>query len=210
MKKTIIICVVISILQLIAAVILYGYLPEQVPHHWNGAGEIDGYAGKWIIFLFPAISVGVTAFLTLLPKIDPKGENILKSAVMLEVTMLFVVILMAAVIPVIACAAFGIDIHAAKIIPSVVGIFLAVSGNFMPKIKQNYFVGIRTPWTLANEIVWQKTHRVGGWVFLISGITLAVGVIMPVPFNVIVPVCMIIGGTVWAYLYSFLLFKRTK
>ena len=208
-KRSTIICVIIVLLEIIAAVALFSLLPDKIPIHWNAFGEIDGYGGKASIFLMPGISAAVTLLLLLVPKIDPLGKNILRAEKAYSATLLSVISLLAVVFAVTVLAAFGIPLAADKIIFAAVGALLMIIGNYLPLAKRNYMFGIRTPWTLANDEVWMKTHRFGGVIFFIMGVLFIAACILNAPLNFIIPLAGTLIGIVWLFIYAYVTYKKT-
>ena len=170
-KKSDIYNLVLIVCAFLITIALYNKLPDLVPIHWNISGEIDKYGTKILgAFMVPVIMMLTWFGMKYLPKIDPKKNNyerfeksysIIVSSLMTFFLVLHVVIL---------SASMGYKVSIDTIVPSIVGILLIIIGNYLPKSKSNYFYGIKTPWTLSSEISWRKTHRLGGKLFIISGI----------------------------------------
>lgn len=210
MKKMLKICLGITLLEFVAAIAVWSFLPETIPTHWGVSGEIDAYGSKWMIFLAPALSFLLTIGMYYLPKVDPKGDNIKRSGKAYPVTMLLLNVIMVVVLTVTIFTSLGYSLMVGKIVPGAIGVMFLFIGNYMPKIKPNYFFGIRLPWTLANETVWTKTHRVGGWVFLAFGLFFILGIFLPSPSNFILPLASIGIGLGFITVYSYLQFKKQE
>lgn len=208
MKLAFRICLVFTVLQFAAAIAAYRALPGLIPIHWGLSGEIDGYGGKYMIFLSPALSLLITIGMTLLPKIDPKGENILRSGKSYPALMIALNLLMAALLAVMLSASFGRGARAADVILGALGVMFLLLGNYMPKIKHNYTFGIKLPWTLASETVWARTHRVGGVVFFAAGLLFLAGVFFPAPYGLIAPLAFLLAGTLGVSIYSYCEYKK--
>jgi uncharacterized membrane protein len=153
-----------------------------VPSHWNGAGQVDGYAGPWILFLMPALTIGFDLLMAALFLVQPRSRNLVAStaaynAIVLGFAALMVVIqgitVWSAVRGVEAGDAIGSLIFVA------VGLLLVVIGIVLPRIRSNFFMGIRTPWTLSSERSWERTHRLGAWLFAGLGVLVAVSAALP-------------------------------
>lgn len=156
---------------LLLTIILYNKLPSSVPTHWNIAGEIDGYSPKIFgAFMSPVIMIFTWCGMKFLPKIDPKKKNYEKfeKSYSLIVNTLITFFLVIHIITLLS--ALGYNVPVEKIIPSIVGVLFIVIGNYLPKLKSNFFYGIKTPWTLSSEVSWRKTHRLGGKLFVLAGI----------------------------------------
>lgn len=159
-------------LTLAMAVYAWIVLPAgaQVPIHWNAAGEIDGYAGKTVgLLLVPLLTLGLAGLFIAIPRIDPRGDNILRSWEAYRIIWIGMLVLMLAIQAITVLAAFGRGVDAGFLIPAGVGVLFIFIGNSMGKIRPNYMVGVRTPWTLASELSWNKTHRLAGWLFVALG-----------------------------------------
>ncbi|MDR1101121.1 MAG: SdpI family protein [Clostridiales bacterium] len=206
-RKIFIFCIAIALAQLVAAAILYRYLPDLIPSHWDAAGNINGFSATWTLFIFPAFTLLFTLLIQALPKIDPKGKNVEKSA-LLPITQVSVAVLMTIVMAIVLAASFGISMPVNVIIPLIIGLMFVLMGSYMPKVKQNYSVGLRLPWTLASENVWVKTHKFGGYVFVISGVVFILGALIPAPLNFILPLSVMTAGLIVTAVYSYREFKK--
>lgn len=157
----------------------YPYLPEQVGVHWNYKGVPDQFGNKsYGVFLLPVIMLVLYLLTMILPKIDPKKSNYERFQDtyfrIMNGILFFLFLFQAAQIT----SSLGI-VNPKYVVPELVGLLFIFIGNLSPKFKPNYFVGIRTPWTLASEEVWKKTHRFGGKVFVISGLLLLLVPVVP-------------------------------
>ncbi len=155
-------------------------LPDKIPTHWNASGEMDDYGGKWAAFLSPMISVGVYLLMIFIPKIDPRKKNydLFRGAYwVIRIALAFLLSLLGFIT---ILAALQTKMNVGLIIMiSILAIFM-VMGNQFGKIRPNYFVGIRTPWTISNEEVWMKTHRLAGRLWVVaSAITIPILFFIP-------------------------------
>lgn len=153
------------------AIFLAPCIPDQIPSHWNAQGQVDGYSSKPIVvFLLLGVLAAIYLLMLFLPRLDPFKKNYKEFETPYYVLRLALLIFFAAlyVFTLFAAAGYKLDIRK-FIIPSMSLLFI-VFGVLMPKIKRNYFVGIRTPWTLHSEQVWLKTQQLGGWAFIAAGI----------------------------------------
>lgn len=204
-----------SIAAILAASIIsmaaYPYLPDQVPTHWNAMGEPDDYSSKLFGATFiPAMMTGLLILLQLLPKIDPKKQNYQKFkgsyTLFIQLFMAFFLLLHAATIG----YSLGFPIDISMIVPIAVGLLFVIIGNYMPRFKHNYFTGIKTPWTLASEAVWNKTHRLGGKVFVLMGLAGIASAFIPGPWNFILFLGFVIGGTAFLMIASYVFYQKEK
>lgn len=164
------IIILLSVGSLIAYALLYSRLPEAIPSHWNAAGEIDDTMNKANYSLLILLPIGIYLMMKVLPLIDPKRKAYQIHAKAYQVILLATYIMMSLFAWLGVLTAMGMRFDVSRIALFSIGILFIVMGNFMPQIRQNYFFGIKTPWTLASEVVWKKTHRVGGYTFTIAGI----------------------------------------
>ena len=161
MKKFLKYFLMIAPILMILAV--YSKLPAEVPMHWNIHGEIDRYGSKNELFLLAGLNIFLGAFMSVIAKIDPKQKNYEKFRETYEWIMICTLGFMTAIIAVILVETMQpgtMDIS--KAICIMVGGLFIVLGSMMAKIKQNFFTGIKTPWTLSSEAVWDKTQKLGG------------------------------------------------
>ena len=208
MKKVIWLSIIIVVIEVIAALILLPLLPEQIPIHWNIHGAVDGYGGKWFIFLSPLMTAAFTGLLAILPRIDPKRRNAERSAAAYSALILMLNLLFVVMFIITALASLDIPVSVNHILLPAIGILFIGLGNYMPKIKQNYFFGIRLPWTLANETVWTKTHRLGGWLFMLDGFLFVIAALVPPPLNFILPMAGVVLILVVTTVYSYIIFRK--
>ncbi|NVJ97421.1 MAG: SdpI family protein [Alphaproteobacteria bacterium] len=148
----------------------------QIPTHWNAMGEVDGWSSPTFAFLLmPGVQFLMILIFALLPKLEPRQENISKSSKAIQAIVVGTVGLMAVVQAAIIAGAYGHEPMGPKTIIAGVGIMLSVIGNYMTKLRSNFFIGIRTPWTLSSDTVWKKTHRLGARLFVIAGAIIFAG-----------------------------------
>lgn len=174
-KKSDIYNVVLIVIAFLINIAVYSKLPDQIPTHWNVAGEIDGYSSKAFgAFMAPVIMLLVWLGMKFLPNIDPKKKNYEKfdssySIIICLLTSFFFVLHLLTI-----TVSLGYDISINKVIPLIIGILFIILGNYMPKSKSNFFYGIKTPWTLTSDVSWRKTHRLGGKLFVLAGIIVVI------------------------------------
>lgn len=161
----------IIIATFLLGILMYNKLPESIPIHWNFAGEVDGYGNKFIgTFMVPLIMIALWLAMIYLPKIDPKKENYNKfdKSYKLFQSILLTFFFIMQIIVVLSAMGYNISIN--RVMPIVLGVLMILIGNYIPKAKSNFFYGIKTPWTLSSEVSWRKTHRLGGKLFVLSGL----------------------------------------
>ena len=153
------------------ALAVYGRLPEQVPTHFGLSGEPDGWTPRLPgAFLMPLLAAGVYLLLIVLRRIDPRGANYSRFEETWWVFLNVIALLMTALHVLSLGFAIGWPIDMARAVTVTVGLLFVGLGNYMPRLRSNWWMGIRTPWTLESEEVWRDTHRVGGWAFVAAGL----------------------------------------
>lgn len=192
---------------------------ENIPVHWNASGVADRFADKnealFVIWLMPAISAFGALLFALLPQVEPMRENLFKSRKAYNAVWIATMILLLAVHGGVAAMMVQVDgstVPADEFVRLVfagTGLLYVIIGNYLPKTRQNWFLGIRTPWTLSSEYTWEKTHRLAGRLFLIVGITCIISAFV---LNGITIVFVMTGGAIGAALisvvYSFLVYRN--
>lgn len=183
-------------------------LPDTMAVHWGMEG-VNGYASKFnAMLLLLGIMIFTYVLLTITPKIDPKKKNYDKFSKGYMIINYSVVVLLFLVNMLVIGVGLGYDIPMNSTPLILVGLLFIVIGNYLPQCKPNYFVGIKTPWTLSNEEVWRKTHRFSGKVFVILGIIMILSVFVPVTWKSFVMVGIIIGAVGLTMGYSYIAYKK--
>lgn len=194
------------------SVAVYPQLPDRVPTHWNVRGEVDGWSSRAFgAFLIPIIMIAVAVLTPLLPKIDPRRSNYARFEPTYWLTINLVLTFMLGVHFMTLAVTLGADIPVVRVIPFGVGALFAIIGNVMPRTRSNWSFGIRTPWTLASDRVWERTHRVGGWMMFAGGLIVMAGAIAA-PTHLIAPItiCSILGATAGAFIYSYAAWRQEQ
>lgn len=143
--------------------------------HWNVQGEIDGTGPAWFAFLMiPVITAGIVVLMALIPRIEPRRENLRRSGGAYRTTSSAVVLLMTVVQVVVVAAGVGIDVPVGFVVGGGVGVLFLVLGNVMSTVRSNFMFGIRTPWTLSSDRSWDRTHRLVGRLFVVTGLLMIV------------------------------------
>ena len=167
--KILIIASAIILLPVLAGVILWNQLPEQMPSHWNAAGEIDGWSSKpFVVFGLPLILLAAQWLCVAGTAADPKKDN--HPDKVLHLVFWVIPVLSVLLFSVTYAVALGKDVRVEVVMPVFIGLVLAIVGNYLPKCKQNYTIGIKIPWTLNSEENWNRTHRFAGRLWLVGGI----------------------------------------
>ncbi|MEN3769035.1 SdpI family protein [Priestia megaterium] len=199
----------ITLLTLVAWVIALPHLPATMPIHWGANGEADGFATKInAMILTVGIMVLIYFIIAFVPRIDPRKENykyfsktynILLNAVLL----LFFFVNMSTILQ-----GLGYNVPMSYIAPIMAGLVFIIIGNYLQRVRSNYFMGIRTPWTLSNETVWKKTHRLSGKIFFIGGLLILISAFLPDGYKSVIMWASIVLCVAIPYLYSYLAYKK--
>ncbi|RJR32130.1 SdpI family protein [Candidatus Parcubacteria bacterium] len=210
--KTEILPIALLLTSLVASFYFYANFPEQVPTHWNYRGEIDDYSPKtFAAFFFPALNAGLYLLFLAIPYIDPKKDRYVEFSKVYHIFKDILIAVLTLIYFYVGLAGMGYDLSINYIIPPAIGILFMVMGNYMGKIKSNWFFGIRTPWTLSSEEVWNKTHRLGGKLFMLLGLFLILGAFLPNQqlYWIIFMAGIVIIALV-PIIYSYWLYKKVK
>ena len=199
--KILIITSIIILLPILAGVALWNQLPESVPIHWNAAGEVDGWASKTMaVFGLPVILLAIQWIGVVATFSDPKKQNHPQKILALVFWLVPVLslILMAATY----FSAMGQDVRIEFIVYMMLGLLFVFVGNYLPKCKQNYTIGIKIPWTLHSEENWNRTHRLAGYVWVGGGFAIMISGIFGILW-VVLAACIVMVFV--PIVYSFML-----
>jgi uncharacterized membrane protein len=197
----------IAVASFLGTVMIYSRLPDQMPIHWNTLGEVDNYGGKGFSLLMAVLPIAIYALMILLPKIDPRRENYAKHGKAYMMMQSGIVLLFVILNWVTIGFALGYDLNVGRFVTIGIGVLFIVIGNYLSQIRHNYFVGIKNPWTLANEQVWKKTHRLGGIGFVVVGILLAASTYLGTKMMTPVIIGSVLVLVLGLNLYSYLVFR---
>ena len=195
-------------LSFIVSIYSYPQMPEKVASHWNAQGQVNGYMPKfWGLFLAPFILVGLALLFAAIPRIDPLKENIQKFRKYYDGFIILFFIFMLSIHFQIILWNLGIRISPNVIIPISIGILFFYTGVLCENAKRNWFIGIRTPWTLSSERVWEKTHKVGGKLFKIAGVIAFIGVFFQnyALFFILIPAIL---TAIYTIVYSYIQYQK--
>ncbi len=191
------------------AAAVYTRLPQRIPSHWNLQGEVDGWMEKPLGALMqPLIATAMLGLLWLLPRIDPRRANVERFAedrrLLINLMILFFAVVQVATLG----QALGWPVEVDRVLTASVGLLFVGIGNYLPRIRSNWFIGIRTPWTMDNERVWRATHRVGGRAFVAAGMLLALAALLgPRARPWAIGAAIVLAGVV-PLVYSYVAYRR--
>ena len=202
--KILIITSVVIILPMLAGIILWDQLPQQIPTHWNAAGEIDGWSSKpFAVFFLPLLMLAIQWLCVFATFSDPKKQNHAGKVLHLIFWLLPVLCIVLSAIT--YCVAMGKEVRVEVFMPVLVGLIFVVIGNYLPKCQQNYTIGIKIPWTLSNEENWNRTHRTAGWIWVFGGLAIMLAGF----FNIVWIIIAVILVMVFVpFIYSYILHRK--
>jgi len=180
MKKVEAIIIGLVLASFMVSLYFYPLMPEKIAIHWNLQGQVDGYASKFPgLFILPSLLVGIVLLFITIPKVDPLKENIERFRKYYDGFIILFSAFMVFIHLYVISWNIGIRISPNIVLPLGFGILFFYCGILCENAKRNWFIGIRTPWTLSSEKVWEKTHKVGGRLFKACGIISIVGLLFP-------------------------------
>jgi uncharacterized membrane protein len=194
-----------------ASAIVYPRLPLSVPTHWDMTGRPNGWSSRfWGASVMPIFLVVIWGFLRILPAIDPRGANYAKFDGAFEAIVVSIMLFMLGMHIIVLRAALGLPVAMQRVVPVGVGVLLVVIGNLLPRARPNWFVGIRTPWTLSSDRVWEKTHRFGGRVFVAGGLVIVLAGLAISQWAHIVLLTVVLLCVAAVLIYSYVEWKREQ
>ena len=195
-----------------ASAAVYPRLPEKVPTHWNIRGEIDGFGSKqWAAFLSPAIMVALLVLFPLLPWLSPKSFEVDRFRDTYAWIVLLLMALLAYIHAITLWAAFDRRVDVGRALMAGICLVLALVGNVLGKVRRNFWVGVRTPWTLASERVWIDTHRLAARLMAAAGVLGAViALVASQVLAFAIPFSLIMAAALIPVAYSLVHYKRLQ
>lgn len=211
MQKRELILIFLIALTFILAIYSYPKLPEKIPTHWNSAGEIDNYGSKNTILIIPFVLLGIYLLFFLIPKIAVFKENVddfykkymfgFKLILILFFIVLYIFTLL---------STFKYNLKINYVIFPALGILFYYIGYMIKNVKRNFFIGIRTPWTLANDNVWKKTHKQASLIFKILGIYTLIFIFFTSKYAIWFFIIPVLAAVLYLFMYSYFIFKKEK
>jgi uncharacterized membrane protein len=201
--------IAIALIPFVYLIYIWNRLPEKVPMHWNGAGEIDRYGDKTELVGVLFLLVGINYFVFLIiPYVDPK-QKLQNMGNKLNIMRIILTLFMSALALFILYSVEQKNSNPGFVFV-IIGLLFAFLGNYFKTIKPNYFIGIKTPWTLENEEVWKKTHELGGKLWFMGGLLMVLTFVLPnnIQFYTFMGITAVI--TIIPILYSYRIFNKIK
>ena len=195
-----------------ASLAVYRRLPETMAVHW----DIDGNPNGWMprafgAFFGPVFMLVLWQLMRLLPRIDPREPNYARFGDAYDTIVAATLLLLLATHGIILAVALGYDVAVPRLVPALVGGLFVVIGNVMPRMRSNWWFGVRTPWTLSNDRVWARTHRLAGFSMTAAGLVMiAAALLLPVRLGLPVLIAAVVAATIGPVVYSYLTWKREQ
>jgi uncharacterized membrane protein len=191
-----------------ASIIVYPQLPERMPTHWSASGDVNGWSNRlWGAWLVPVIMALVWVVMRAIPHIDPRRANYAKFAGMYDALVILILSFMLVMHVIVLAAATGTPVRMDRIMMPLIGSFIAAIGFLIPRAAPNWFVGIRTPWTLTSDVSWEKTHKLGGPLFTAFGVLMIVAGFFAPEQAIWVLVTAAVALVVFLFAYSYQVWK---
>jgi immunity protein, SdpI family len=190
------------------AALNWNAVPDRIPVHWGLSGQPDRWGGRFEgLLLLPLIALAIYLILLFIPRIDPGRANYASFAKSYVIIRVMILLSMVGIQVLSLLAARGHPVNMSNGVPPILGVVFVILGNLFGKIRPNWFVGIRTPWTLSSKRSWDRTHRAGGWVFILLGLLLLSVPLVPTPAYAIAVFVMTGLGVLGLVVYSYLVWK---
>lgn len=208
MKKSLIIIWAVILISFGLACYFYPLMPARMASHWGTSGEVNGYMGKALgLFLMPIITLVMFLMFWLIPKIDPLKANVEKFRKYFDAFVVSIIVFLFYIYLLTIFWNLGFRFSMTQFMAPAMAILFYFCGVLVDKAKRNYFIGIRTPWTLASDTVWDKTHKVGGKLFKTAGSLAFLGVFFPGQAFLLIMI-PVLSATVFLFVYSYFAYRQ--
>ncbi len=205
-RKTLILTTLICLIPIVVGAAVYGRLPETMATHWNMNGEPDGWSSRaFAVFGLPGILLAVNLLLPFALKADPKRANMSDKLVMITLWIIPMISLLCCGLTL--ARGLGYEVRVERWVPVFMGVLFIVIGNYLPKTKQSYTMGIKLPWTLNSEENWNRTHRLAGYLWVACGILMALLTLLKIGRFWLMPALIAVMVLV-PTIYSYSLYKK--
>ncbi|MCL4273676.1 MAG: SdpI family protein [Anaerolineales bacterium] len=208
-KLTTILVLILIAAAVIAGALFWDQLPESMASHWNENDQVDGYMSKfWGVWMMPLMVLGMFGIFLLVPVIDPLKANIAKFRNIFNLFILLITAFMLYIHGLTLAWNLGYEFRMSSAMLPFMGILFVFMGYMLRQAKRNWFIGIRTPWTLSSDTVWDKTHQLGSVLFIASGVLAFLGAFFGGTIALYLTLIPMLGSALFVVLYSFVLYQR--
>lgn len=205
-KKTVIISTLVALLPMVVGILLWNQLPESIATHFGANGEPDGWSSRaFAVFGLPAFIAGVNVLCAVGTSADPKKQNI-------QPKIFKLILWICPMVSILCCGgvyayALGLPVSMEKLCMIFVSVVFIIIGNYLPKCRQSYTIGIKLPWTLASEDNWNRTHRMAGGLWMAGGaVLMLMSLLGQISAFIFLPVVLVM--TLVPTVYSYLLYRK--
>lgn len=209
-KLSLSISIILILIGLFAGLFLSAQLPDPMPSHWNAAGQVDGYMPKVFgVWMMPVITFLLVLLLAFIPSLDPLKANVETFRSSYNLFLLVFVGFMLYVHLLVLFASLGWQFNMVTLMMPAMGLLFIMIGYMMQNTKRNYFIGIRTPWTLSSDYVWDETHKLGAKTFMLAGVVVFFSSFFGV-IGVFLMLVALLLGTLIPIAYSYRLHQKSQ
>jgi uncharacterized membrane protein len=206
-KWKIIISSLVTLLPIVAGLILWDKLPDMVPSHWGPTGEVDAYSSKeFFVFGLPLLMLGLNLLCTIAAGLDPKNKNHEGKPLILVYALIPALTILLSVAT--YFAAFELPVPVLNMVIAAFGLMLVVIGNYLPKCKPSYTIGIKISWTLNSEKNWVATHRMAGKLWVIAGALIILTALLPAKLIIWFFIPILLASVIVPFVYSYIYYKK--
>lgn len=208
-RLTTILVLILIAIAVIAGLALWSQLPDPMASHWNENDQVDGCMSKfWGVWMMPLVTLGMFGLFLLIPAIDPLKANIAKFRGAFNLFILSITAFMLYIHGLTLAWNLGYEFRMSAAILPFMGILFIFIGYMLRQAKRNWFIGIRTPWTLSSDFVWDKTHQLGSVLFIASGVLAFAGSFFGGATAVWLTLAPVLGSALFLVIYSYVLYQR--
>ena len=207
LRKMQILAIALVALSFVTAYLAYPLMPARVASHWDIDGKVNGYMPRDMgVYFMPLLGAAILALLYFLPSIDPKKENYKQFQAEYDELVAIIIAFLYYIYLLTLAYNAGYVFNLVQLLAPAFGALFIYVGVVLGKTKQNWFVGIRTPWTMSSEAVWNKTHALGSKLFMAAGVVALLGVILPQMF--VASIAVVLAAAVATFVYSYLEYQK--
>lgn len=209
-RTTTILVLLMLVVATAAGILFWNQLPDPMASHWDINDQVDGYMSKfWGVFMMPLMTAGLFLLFLVIPSIDPLKANIAKFRGAFNLLIVLIIAFMLYIHGLTLAWNLGYtDFQMSGALLPAIGLLFIFIGFMLRQAKRNFFIGIRTPWTLSSDRVWDETHRLGAVLFIISGILAFIGGLFGGTIAFWLMFVPLIGSTLFLLVYSYVLYQQ--